>query len=133
MKKCNLTKPKRIRIHGCYFATDDDLKIGDGHNGHDVFVIKESKDKRRVKVKTITSIERKELENGKRVFKKNKKGTNYVEQIYDGIIIIMSKRDLKTRLLSGVNNKGIWISKKKLYTSKFKLKYPKRYHSVIGK
>lgn len=126
-------KPKRVRIHGCYYVEDQDLGIDTGTYGHDVFVIAFSKDKKKVKVKTITSIERKGKENGLRVFKKNKKNNNYVEQIYDGEVVVMSKRDLCTDRLSGVNNNGIWISKKKLYKSKYNLKYPKRYEQIIGK
>ena len=57
-----------IRLHGCYYVLDKDLKIDSGSYGHDVFVVKISKDKRRVKVKTITSIERNNTENGIRVF-----------------------------------------------------------------
>ena len=58
----NKEKPKRIVLHGCYSAKNSDLGIRDRKgklmNGeHDVFVVKFSKDKKRVKVKTITSLE----------------------------------------------------------------------------
>ena len=126
-------KPKRVLLHGSYYATDKDLGINSEVGGHDVFVIKFNKKRDRVKVKTVTSIERNSLENGQRVFKKNKKNTNYPDLIHSGRIIVMPKRDLNTDRLSGINNKGIWISKNKLMKSKFKLKYPKRFHQIIGK
>ncbi len=126
-------KAKRVRLHGCYYVTDKDLKIHSEVGGHDVFVVKFSKDHKRVKVKTITSIEKNTLENGNRVFKKNKKHINYPEAIHKGQIVVMSKRDLNTARLSGINNKGIWISKNRLMNSKYKLKYPKRYHGIIGR
>ena len=121
-----------VRLHGRYFVKDSDLKKSETY-GHDVFVIKFSKDKKRVKVKTVTFIERNGLENGMRVFKKNKRGVNYPELIHNGVIIVISKKDLNTIRLSGINNKGIWVSVNKLMKSKFNLKYPKRYHYIIGK
>ena len=123
----------KVVKHGCYFAKDKDLGIDSETFGHDIFVIKFSKDRKRVKVKTITSIERNGLENSQRVFKKNKKHINYPEAIYNGEIIVMPKKDLNTQRLSGVNNKGIWISKSKLLESKYKVKYPTRYDKIIGK
>lgn len=126
-------KAKRVVLHGSYYATDKDLGIESEVGGHDVFVIKFNKKRNRVKVKTVTSIERKDLENGQRVFKKNKKNFNYPDAIHKGQIIVMPKRDLNTSRLSGVNNKGIWINKNKLMVSKFNLKYPKRFHGIIGK
>lgn len=123
----------KIVKHGCYFLKDKDLRINSETFGHDVFLIKFSKDRKKVKVKTITSIERNGLENGQRVFKKNKKHVNYPEAIYNGEIIVMSKKDLNTPRLSGVNNKGIWISRNKLLESKYKVKYPIIYNDIIGK
>ena len=38
-----------------------------------------------------------------------------------------------TDKLSGINNRGIWINKNKLMKSKYNLKYPRRYHLLIGK
>ena len=126
-------KVNKVRLHGCYYVTDVDLGIDSEVGGHDVFVIKFSKDRKRVKVKTVTSIERNGLENGQRVFKKNKKHINYPEAIHNGLIIVIPKTDLQTERLSGINNKGIWVNKCKLLKSKYTLKYPKRYHSIIGK
>ena len=123
----------KIVKHGCYFVKDKDLRINFETFGHDVFLIKFSKDRKKVKVKTITSIERNGLENGQRMFKKNKKHVNYPEAIYNGEIIVMSKKDLNTPRLSGVNNKGIWISRNKLLESKYKVKYPIRYNDIIEK
>ena len=123
----------KIKMHGTYFVRDKDLKIDTETFGHDVFVVKFSKDKKKVKVKTITSIEKNNLENGQRVFKKNKKNINYPQAIHDGQIIVMPKQDLNTSRLSGVNNKGIWINKNKLRKSKFNIKYPKRFNNIIGK
>ena len=122
-----------VRLHGCYFVKDKDLGIVTETFGHDVFVIRISKNKKRVKVKTITSIEKNGLENGQRVFKKNKKHINYLEAIHNGTIIVMPKTDLQTERLSGVNNNGIWISVNKLLKSKYSLKYPNRYNGIIGK
>lgn len=128
----NNERPKKIVLHGCYFVKDKDLKIATETFGHDVFVVKISKNKKKVKVKTITSIEKWKPENGQRVFKKNKKHTNYVESIHNGEIIVISKKDLRTERLSGVYNKGIWVNKNKLYKSKFSVKYPRRYNHIIG-
>lgn len=126
-------KPKKVVLHGSYYVTDKDLGIDSEVGGHDVFVIRFNKKRNRVKVKTVTSVERNGLENGQRVFKKNKKHINYVDAIHSGRIIVMPKRDLNTDKLSGINNRGIWINKNKLKKSKYNLKYPRRYHLLIGK
>ena len=122
-----------VRLHGCYYVKDIDLGLETETFGHDVFVVRFSKNKKRVKVKTITSIERNGTENGNRVFKKNKKSINYVELIHKGDIIVIPKNDMNTERLSGIYNKGIWVDKSKLMTSKYNIKYPKRYDNIIGK
>ena len=131
--KINKANPKPIiRLHGCYFVLDKDLKIDTDTFGHDVFVVKISKNKKMVKVKTVTSIERNAEENGVRVFKKNKKNNNYVEKLFSGEIIVIPKKYLNTTRLSGIVTKGIWIQKNKLKKSKFNLKWPKPFEHIIG-
>ena len=88
----NKRTPSTIRLHGCYYVTNVDLGIDSFNGGHDVFVIKFSKDRKRVKVKTVTSLERRNLENGIRVFKHNKRDNNYLEAIHNGEIVVMSKK-----------------------------------------
>ena len=48
---------KRISFNKTYYVSNKDLKLDDGVPGHEVIVVRISKDKRRVKVKTITSVE----------------------------------------------------------------------------
>lgn len=122
-------KPKRIVKHGCYSASNRDLRIHDKHgklmNGeHDVFVMTKASKNGFVKVKTITSLEN------------NKTGTFHESALKDvkkGKIIPIPDRIIKSTKLSGVNRKPIWIHKNKLFKANRGFKYPADYNGIISK
>ncbi|MBR2506654.1 MAG: hypothetical protein IKB70_07035 [Bacilli bacterium] len=123
-------KPKRIVKHGCYSASNKDLKIKDRagkpmKGEHDVFVVSKSSKKGYVKVKTITS-----LENVK------KDGTSEfhnsaLSDVKSGKIIPIPDKQINSQKLSGIYKKGIWIHKSKLFKSNRNFKFPKKYKSLI--
>ena len=122
-------KPKRIVKHGCYSATNHDLKIRDRNgklmNGeHDVFVVSKSSKKGFVKVKTITSLEN------------SNTGTFHRSALKDvkrGKIVPIPDNLIKSKKLSGINRKPIWILKSKLKKANRGFKYPLIYNNVISK
>ena len=127
----NKEKPKRIVIHGCYSVSNSDLGIRDRKgrlmNGeHSVFVIKKSKDKKRVKVKTVTSLENISID-GVRSFHRSA-----LDSVRRGEIIVIPNNVLKTNKLSGIHRRGIWISIDALYKSKYPFKFPKEYEAIIS-
>ncbi|MBQ6921336.1 MAG: hypothetical protein IJQ72_05545 [Bacilli bacterium] len=123
-------KPKRIIKYGCYSASNKDLKIKDREgnlmNGeHDVFVVTKSSNKGFVKVKTITSLEN-----------IRKDGTHHfhesaLEDVKSGKIIPIPNNQINSKKLSGINRKGIWIKKSKLFVQNNKFKFPKKYKNII--
>ena len=99
----------RVRVNKVYYVANIDLKLDYKVPGHDVLVVKESKDKKRVKVKTITSLESASKQGDKRKIKSSKK--DLIQMIHDGEIIVIPKKYLNTPRLSGVYTKGIWLVK----------------------
>ena len=126
----NKEKPKRIVIHGCYSALNSDLGIRDRKGNlmqgeHDVFVVKISNDGKRVKVKTITSLEN-IRKDGTRSFH-----AQSLDAVRNGDIIPIPIKKLNSTKLSGINIKGFWISKSKLRKPKRNFKYPSEYNNII--
>ena len=122
---------KKISFNKTYFVSNKDLKLDDGAPGHQVVVVKISKNKKRVKVKTITSIESSSKLGEKRKFKNTKK--DLVSSMYDGTIIVIPNKYLNTPKLSGIYTKGIWISRCKLKDNKYNARLSKKYRDIIGK
>lgn len=122
---------KRISFNKTYYVSNKDLKLDDGVPGHEVIVVRISKDKRRVKVKTITSVESPSKPGEKRKFKSTKR--DLVSDLYNGTIILIPKKYLNTPKLSGVYTRGIWISRSKLKENKYKTKLSKKYRDIVGK
>lgn len=123
-------KPKRIVKHGCYSASNADLGIRDKKgklmNGeHDVFVMTKASKKGYVKVKTVTSLESVK-KNGERIFY-----APALDEVRKGIIIPIPAKKLNSDRLSGINNKGFWIHKSKLFKPNRSFKFPKKYESLI--
>ena len=127
-------KPNKIRIvlNNCYLVLNKHLRIKD-RNGevmggfHHVFVLAKSKDGKKVKVKTITSLENVDKE-GKRTFRKRS-----LDAVRNGEIIVIPTRLLNNDRLSGINQRSIWVDKKYLQSPKIKFKYPKLFNEVIKK
>ena len=121
-------KPKRIVLHGCYSATNIDLKIKDRKGNymkgeHDVFVLTKADKKGFVKVKTITSIENANT------------GTyqySSMNNVKTGHIIPIPIKELNSERLCGIHRKPIWIHKSKLYKPNNKFKYPINYDFLIN-
>ena len=121
-------KPKRIVIHGCYSASNHDLRIKDKYGrfmkgSHDVFVISKSSKNGFVKVKTITSLENENSDTYKQ---------STLSNVKKGRIIPIPNNELKSNKLSGIHLKPILIHKSKLFKSKHNFKYPSRYNSLIS-
>ncbi len=120
-------KPVVIKKHGCYSASNKDLKIRDQQGRlmkgeHDVFVTSNVAKNGFVIVKTITSLEN------------NKTGGFHNTALADvkkGLIIPIPDKEINSKKLSGIVKKGIKIHKSKLYKQNHNFKYPKKYESLI--
>ena len=122
---------KNIDLYKTYYVDNCDLMLGDTAPGHEVIIVKISKNKKRVKVKTITSLESPSNHNEKRKFKNTKR--DLVQELYDGKIIVIPNKYLNMPKLSGIYTKGIWISINKLKENKYNTRFPKEYLKIIGK
>ena len=120
-----------IKLYKVYYAKNEDLGLANETFGHEVITIKWSNDHKRIKVKTITSIEGNSKTGEKRRFKSS--GKDIVQLIHDGDIIVLPKKYLNTPKLSGVYTKGIWIDKNKLIETKYDTKVSKKCFEIIGK
>ncbi len=123
-------KPKRIVKYGCYSASNFDLRIKDRNgklmNGeHDVFVVSKENKYGFVKVKTITSLENIQKD-GNSTFH-----NSALKQVKSGEIIPIPDKEINSRKLSGINTKGIWIHKSKLFGPNNNFIFPKRYKHII--
>lgn len=117
-------KPKRIVFHGCYSAKNEDLGIRDKNGSlmkgmHDVFVVSKCTKDGFVMVKTVTSLENVKKD-GSSSFHESA-----LNDIKKGRIIPIPLKTLNSKKLSGVNTKGIWIHKSKLWKSIHDLNTPK--------
>ena len=122
-------KPKRIVLHGCYSASNRDLKIKDRDGNymkgcHDVFVMCKPNKKGFVKVKTITSLEN---ANSKTFH------NSALLDVKNGIIIPIPDKLINATRLSGVNMESITIHVSKLHNSKRNFKYPAIYNDILSK
>lgn len=123
-------KPKRIVKHGCYSASNKDLRIKD-RNGklmggeHDVFVVSKPSAKGFVKVKTITSLENVRKDGT------SKFHDSALSDVKSGKIIPIPDKQINSKKLSGIYKKGIWIHKSKLFKKNHNLKFPKKYKTII--
>ena len=122
---------KKISFSKTYYVSNKDLNLGDEAPGHQVIVVKLSKDKKRAKVKTITSLESPTKNGEKRKFKSSKR--DLVSDLYNGVIIAIPKKYLDTPKLSGVFTKGIWVKRDKLKPNKYNTKVPRIVRKLIGK
>ncbi len=127
----SIFKIKRIKKNGIYYASNEDLKIRDSQGniipgGHSVIVTSVNKQKGTCRIKTITSLE--EKRDGKIRFKPDK-----LKKVRDGDILVIPKKQLNSRHLSGVSHDSKTIKSSKLTKSKSSMKYPKRYDKLIHK
>ena len=102
----------KISLNQAYYVSNKKLKLSDNVPGHQVLVTKISKNKKKVKVKTLTSLESPSKPGEKRKFKSTKR--DLVEDLHEGRIIVIPKKDLNTPKLTGIFTKGIWINAKDL-------------------
>lgn len=129
MKKRQETK-MRINRNKAYYVKNSDLGLDAKVPGHEVLISRFSKDRKKVYVQTITSLESQPSKSGIRSFKSSKK--DLVKELHDGNIIIIPKQYIKTPKLSGVYKRGIWVDVNKLQPSKFKTPYPKPYRRILN-
>lgn len=113
-----------------YRADAADLGLTNTNKPHDVIVISVNKRSNKCKVKTITSLERSILKDGrkKQVFKNEK-----LDDVRNGRIIVIPKNQINTRVLSGVNNDILTIKVDKMYFSGSGTKFPRKYKQLINK
>lgn len=106
-----------------YRADAKDLCLKNTNKPHDIIVISINKRSNKCKVKTI-------VKNGvsKQVFINNK-----LDDVRDGKIIVIPKKDINTNHLSGVNNKVLTIKTNKMYLNTKGVKFPRRYKYIINK
>ena len=127
----NLTTLFKINKNKTYYVKNSDLGLDTKVPGHEVLISKISRDKKRVYVQTITSLEGQPSKDGTRSLKSSRK--NIIEEIHNGDIIVIPKEYLKTPKLSGVYKQGIWVDIDKLQPSKFNTQYPKIYRKILNK
>ena len=115
-----------------YRASADDLGLTNTRKPHDVIVVSVNKRSKKCKVKTITSLEYNINQyNGgpeRFVFINNK-----LDDVRNGKITVIPKKDINTNHLSGVNNKIITIKTNRMYLSTTGTKFPRRYKHLINK
>lgn len=106
-----------------YRADAKDLCLKNTNKPHDIIVISINKRSNKCKVKTI-------VKNGvsKQVFINNK-----LDDVRDGKIIVIPKKDINTNHLSGVNKKVLTIKTNKMYLNTKGVKFPRRYKYIINK
>lgn len=121
----------KISLNQAYYVSNKKLKLSDNVPGHQVLVTKISKNKKKVKVKTLTSLESPSKPGEKRKFKSTKR--DLVEDLHEGRIIVIPKKDLNTPKLTGIFTKGIWINAKDLQKNHHPTKISKRYKRIIEK
>ena len=120
-----------IKLFKVYFVKNEDLGLCNESFGHEVLTVKWSKDRKRIKVKTITSIEGNAKNGERRRLKSSKK--DIIQLIHDGEIIVIPRRYLNTPKLSGIFTRGIWIDKNKLIEDKYNTRVSSKYYEIIGK
>ena len=122
----------KIKRRGLYSVLNKDLGIKDRQGNpmgglHNVFVIAISKDKKKVKVKTVTSLEH-DKGDGTRVFH-----AGALDGVRNGEIIPIPASSIGTDRLEGINARGVWVSVSKLRKPTLNLKYPKSHSELIEK
>lgn len=120
-----------VKINKVYYVSNRDLGLDGSVPGHQVIVVRKSKKRKMVKVKTITSLESPSKSGEKRKLKSSK--NDLIKLFYDGDIIVIPNKYLNTPKLSGVYTKGIWVPEKCLQEVKYPTKISKKYLSIIGK
>lgn len=116
------------KINGVYQVSDKDLKIN-GNNPdtqHDVVITSINRKRGTARVKTITSLEKRNRSSW--AFKNHK-----LEDVRNGDILIIPKNKLRSRVLSGINHNSIEVSLKKIH---YKEPYdrtmvPNRYKGLV--
>ena len=112
-----------------YRADAHDLGLTNTTKPHDVIVVAVNKRKRTCKVKTITSLEKTIIDkygNRKKTFMNHK-----LDDVRDGKILVIPKKEINTHHLSGVHNDVITIKMNKLYLSTTGTKFPRRFKNLI--
>lgn len=120
-----------VKINKIYYVSNSDLGLDGSVPGHQVIVVRKSKKRKMVKIKTITSLESPSKNGEKRKLKSSK--LDLIKLFYDGEIIVIPNKYLNTPKLSGVYTKGIWIPESCLKENKFSTKISKKYLRIIGK
>ncbi|MCH5179930.1 MAG: hypothetical protein J1F32_01795 [Erysipelotrichales bacterium] len=116
------------KVNGVYQVSDIDLRInGNNPNSqHDVIITSIDKKRNIARVKTITSLESRHR--NQYSFKNRK-----LDDVKNGNILLIPRNQLNSRLLSGINHKGITISLNKLHYKEPNdmTRFPKRYINLI--
>lgn len=120
---------RRPKVNGVYQAYDVDLRINlNNPSQHDVIVTSIDKKRKTARVKTITSLEKRN--NGQYRFKNNK-----LYDVRNGKILVVPRNQLKSSRLSGINHNSKIISLSKLHYKEpnDRTIFPKRYSKLIHK
>lgn len=120
-----VTNPK---VNGVYQVSDRDLRInGNNPNSqHNVIVTSIDKKRKIARVKTITSLEKRD--NGRYRFKNNK-----LYDVRNGNILVIPKNQLKSSRLSGINHNSKVVKLDKIHykNDNDRTIFPKRYIKLI--
>lgn len=122
---------RKINLNSAYYVSNEKLNLNDDVPGHQVIVTRLSRNRKKAEVKTLTSLESPSKPGEKRKFKSTKK--DLVEDLHEGRIIVVPKKDLNTPKLTGIFTKGIWIDTKDLQENRYPTKISKRYKKLIKK
>ena len=115
------------KVNGVYQVSDVDLKINlKNPKQHNVIVTSINKKRGTCTVKTITSLE--DRKEGKYFFRNGQ-----LDAVKKGDILVISKAQLRTNKLSGINHKRITIKIDKLHYKEPNdlTRFPNRYHDLI--
>lgn len=120
------SKVLKPKINGVYQVKNTILGFGKPDGQHDVIVLSINKKRKKAKIKTITSLERRK--NSKYYFKNGK-----LDWVRNGMVIVIPKTQLKSKYLSGIHHNSVIVPLSELYYKEEndKTRFPARYRKLI--
>lgn len=117
----------KVKVNGIYQASNIDLGISTTHGTkHDIVVCSVDKKRKKARVKTITSLE-----------KRNRNEWRFIngklDNVRNGSLLVIPRNQLRTSHLSGIYHKSIVIPLNKIHYKEpgDRTRYPARYDKLI--
>ena len=117
----------KVKVNGIYQASNIDLGISTTHGTkHDIVICSIDKKRKKARVKTITSLE-----------KRNRNEWRFIngklDNVRNGSLLVIPRNQLRTSHLSGIyhNAKIVPLNKIHYKEAYDRTRFPKRYHNLI--